>query len=361
MQVLAAFIRQHKQALVADWLTRVRALPAAGRLPTPLLADHVPLILDAISDALERGDATPAALEQLPLEHAAERYREGYDLRQIVAEYRILRRVVVEAYEREHETTLAPFTTLNELVDRAIGDAVDHYAAERDRARDFFVAILGHDLRNPLSAIDLSTAKLRTMSAGADAIDAGQVARYADRVSACVQRMQRMIADLLDFARGRLGGEFPITPVPSDIRSVITATVLELASVHPEREIRCHVDDVPGDFHGVWDTDRVAQAVSNLVSNAIQHGQDPIVIEPRDDGETITISVRSRGDIPPERRRYLFDPFRGGSSTGIGLGLYIVREIARAHGGKVDVEGDSAGNTTFCVTLPREPPRRFDR
>lgn len=354
---LASFIRTHKQELMREWLSRVRALPAATVLPTPLLADHVPEILDALADALERGDATSTALEQMPLEHAAQRYREGYDLRQIVAEYRMLRQIVVEAYQRHGEPRMAPIATMNELVDRAIGDAVDHYAVEHDRARDFFVGILGHDLRNPLNTLSLTSAVLLQLSAqGGAMVEARLLSLHAERVASSVNSMRRMIADLLDFARGRLGGGFPVTPIPSDLRAVVKAAVHELAVAHPTRDIRCLVDQAPGDFSGIWDPDRVAQAVSNLVGNAIQHGQDPIFIELRDEGEKLLLAIRSRGLIPPEHRQVLFNPFKGSTGTGTGLGLYIVREIARAHGGTVELEDSPAGETLFIVTLPRNPP-----
>lgn len=349
MNTLTAFIRTHKQVIVDEWLSRVEALPNAHGLPPPSLRDHVPAILDRLADAIERRDEGPRPLEDLPEQHAALRYHEGYDLRQVVAEYRLLRHVITELYAArgdlspESRPKMKPLAVMHEAVDRAISEAVDQYAAERDRVRDRFIAILGHDLRDPLQAI-LFTANAQVP------------AKAATRIVAAAQRMERMIADLLDFARGRMGGGFTVVPTRFDAREFVSHIVHELAHAHPDRDIRALVDPTSGDFSVEWDGDRIAQVVANLVGNALVHADDPVSIQVTDEGDEIVIAVESRGEIPPDVLPHLFDAFVSdppdNGRSGLGLGLYIVQQIARAHGGDVRAES-TKGSTTFRVRLPR--------
>src|SRR5262245_51681424 len=183
----------------------------------------MPDILDRLADAVDRRDHGPRPLEDLPEQHALLRFHEGYDLRQIVAEYRLLRQVIGDSYTQggdlsaDSRPKMQPLMVMHEAVDRAISEAVDQYAVERDRVRDRFIAILGHDLRDPLNAI-LFTANAQL--AMADQLDAGS-AKAAARTRTAAERMDRMIRDLLDFARGRLGGGFTVVPTQFDARVLI--------------------------------------------------------------------------------------------------------------------------------------------
>lgn len=362
MNTLTAFIREHREAIVDEWTSRAQELPSARTLTRPALHDHLPRILDKLASAIDRRDETPAALENLPEQHASARFREGYDLRQVVAEYRLLREVVMHMYRErgdlsdESRPKLIPLTVMHEAVDRAIADAVDQYAIDRDRVRDTFVAMLGHDLRDPLNTI--------VFSANTGRKACGELeARAADRIASSAARMERMIADLLDFARGRLGGGFIIVPTTFDVRALVERTVRDMADAHPDRAI--HVADaVNGDFQVEWDSDRITQVISNLVSNAILHGRDPVIVEPRDEGEYVSLHVCNSGDIPPDVLPRLFDAFSAETADrprkGLGLGLYIVQQIAYAHGG--DVSAQSAdGTTTIRVRLPRRAQRTVTR
>lgn len=369
MQILASFIREYKQRIVDEWLAAAARLPSAHDLPLPVIRDHIPEILEKLAEAIEREDATALSLQGLPNLHAAVRAREGYDLRQVVAEYRTLRRVILEVFAQhgplseESRPRLAPLRVMNGALDSAISDAVDQYAIERDRSREMFIGMLGHDLREPLNAVAVGA---RVLWMRGDELDP-QVVAIAARIGSSAERMERMIQDLLDFARGRLGGGLPIVVAPLDARGLIARTVDEIAQAHPERQIRCAASDAQGNFTVRWDGDRVAQAISNLVSNAVTHGADPIVIEAAPEERQLTITIRNSGDIPPDILPTLFAPFNtqrerrqpGGAAVrrdrrrgSLGLGLYIVREIANAHGGSVDAESGS-GETAFRLRLPR--------
>jgi sigma-B regulation protein RsbU (phosphoserine phosphatase) len=171
------------------------------------------------------------------------------------------------------------------------------------------------------------------------------------------ERATRLIGDLLDFAKARIGTTIPINPRPTNLREIVEPVVDELQMGSPSRTIRVgHV----GDEDGRWDADRIAQVLSNLVGNALQHAPAgaPIRIESRIDGEKAVFAVINDGPpIPTTELSRLFEPFsrgRNAASAGgsLGLGLYIAREVVVAHGGTIDVASDVV-ETRFTVRLPR--------
>ena len=222
------------------------------------------------------------------------------------------------------------------------------------RLNEMFMAVLGHDLRNPLSAIVSTSELLLRISAEPP------VHKSAERLRSISLRMSRMIKELLDLGRVRLGGGIPIRPAAVDFALLAQRAIEELRLIHPD----CVIDlATSGDLHGTWDADRLAQLFSNLASNAVEHGaagETVRVTLAGDDDDAVVLTVCNAGLVADEIMPHLFDPFRAGierqqRSDGLGLGLYIVQHIARAHGGTVTV--DSAANqTTFTVRLPRVAP-----
>jgi PAS domain S-box-containing protein len=188
------------------------------------------------------------------------------------------------------------------------------------RAAEFgerLIGIVSHDLRNPLNAIHLSVTQL-LHSEGLPAREQ----RIAARISKASDRMKRMISELLDFTRGRLGGGIPIQRVPGDLRLVVRQGVEELEAAWPERSLRLSVE--PGRYEGQWDADRLVQVVSNLGSNALQYSPPDSVVSfsLRDGEQEVVLEVHNTGTpIPAEALSSLFDPFRRASSGGGGLGL----------------------------------------
>ena len=219
-----------------------------------------------------------------------------------------------------------------------------------EEARERFIGILGHDLRNPLGAIVASAELLE--HAGLQ----GMFARAVERIERSSHRMNAMIGDVLDFARGRLGGGIPIERKPCDLGRIVGEQADEMKQAFPGRAIRCEAD---GDLTGEWDGDRVEQLLSNLIGNSVQHGADPITLVARDAGDAVVVTVHNGGPpIPPATLPRLFEPFQQGTpgaSDGLGLGLYIASEITRAHGGSIGVRSSEEEGTTVTVTLPRRP------
>ncbi len=232
---------------------------------------------------------------------------------------------------------------------------------ERRRAQEFqqrLLGIVGHDVRGPLSAITLSAAVLLKQ----EGFTPGQV-RAVQRISSGAERIERLVALLLDFTRAQLGLTLPLHPESVCLGALSDRVVDEVQSTHPGRGIHL---EARGDTCGEWDPGRLMQVLGNLLSNALRYSPPESAVRVRIHAEgrdTVALHVHNAGPpIPPEARAALFLPFHrgpgadGGSREGMGLGLYIVREAVKAHGGSVSVESTEAEGTTFTVRLPRHPP-----
>jgi K+-sensing histidine kinase KdpD len=234
-------------------------------------------------------------------------------------------------------------------------------AAEKEAKRigdlqERLVAVVSHDLRNPLASITMGIDTLRKRR---------HLEPWEERVLArqarSAQRMEEIIRDLLDFAKARRGGVIPVRPEPMKMEEVCRRVIAELEQANPGREVSLHVE---GDDRGEWDAARLAQLISNLVGNALQHSPEGAAVEVRIRGSSrnLVMEVNNSGPaIPPEVLPVLFEPFKRGSERkgkGVGLGLFIAREIARAHGGVVDVCSRADKGTSFTVKLPRTPRGR---
>jgi signal transduction histidine kinase len=226
------------------------------------------------------------------------------------------------------------------------------------RFRDQLLATVGHDLRTPLSGVLMGARLLQAHRTLAPPDRAA-----VDRIIRQAERMSRMVHDLLDYSRLRVGQRLTVVRASCDVAATAAEVIAAMSISHPRRAVRLVVH---GDTRGEWDTDRLSQVLSNLIANALAYGSSdsPVTVrvEPRD--EEVLVSVHNEGTpIPPDAIGHLFEPFwRGGArldkrtSGGLGLGLFIVQEIVRAHGGTLGVRSSRSEGTTFSVALPRDPP-----
>ncbi|ATB31600.1 sensor histidine kinase [Melittangium boletus] len=237
--------------------------------------------------------------------------------------------------------------------------AEERARAEERRRSEFeqqLIGIVSHDLRNPITAISLGVSLLLRR----DDLDE-RILKTLVRVHSSAERTIRMVRDLLDFTQARLGGGIVIHREMSDLHPLLRLVVDEVQMSFPDREVRIEMD---GDGQGAWDTDRVAQVITNLVSNALKYSPagTPVTVRAWGDRDAVRMEVHNLGEpIPRQVQEHLFEPMRRGNeqsdrtSRSIGLGLFIVDHLIRAHGGTVDVRSTSPEGTTFGVRLPRRP------
>ena len=216
---------------------------------------------------------------------------------------------------------------------------------------ELFVAAIGHDLRTPLATM-LTGARLLSLGS-TDPKQAGVL----ERISSNGLRMQKMLDELADLSRARLGGGISVTPEPSvDLRDLVERLVADAQAAHPDRKLRLvH----RGDARGSWDRSALEKVATNLLSNALRHGskEHPIEVNVDGGGARVRLSVKSGGEVRPDVLSHLFEPFRRSQHRdapreGLGLGLFIVRELITAHGGVIEAKSGE-GATTFVVELPR--------
>jgi PAS domain S-box-containing protein len=223
-------------------------------------------------------------------------------------------------------------------------------AETQTRFAEMFVGILGHDLRNPLNAISMGVNLVKRRGTAEP--------RILDRILNSSQRISNMIDQLLDLTRTRLAGGIPIEKRLANLRRVVADAIEELQLVHHDREIRF---EKGAEIEGFWDEDRLAQVVSNLVGNALEHGDPnrPVTVRLWVAADAVRLAVHSFGPpIPPEILPVIFDPYRrypvrNERSKGLGLGLFITQQIVAAHGGRLDCQSTDVEGTTMTAFLPR--------
>ena len=362
MNAVSDHLRAEVDEIAKHWeQAALRRLPHLQQLDRQALIDHVPEFIFGLAAWVEGDEAVGRrGFEALAEGHAVQRLGHGIDLHSLSTEYQILRNVILQhlMHVESSRSVRESLVRLNDGIDYAVNEAVMRYSKSRDLIRERFVGILGHDLRVPLSAVTLAAAQI-----AAHPCTEPKHGRMAATIQHSSDRMVRMIADVIDFTHAHLGQGIPASAELEDLGEISEEAVSELRLTHPGRDLRV---ELAGDLRGHLDRDRVIQALSNLIGNAIQHGKDPIIVSAREasDRGAIVTQVKNFGTrIPPELAARLFDPFRVGHEganrprTNLGLGLYIVQQIALAHGAACTVRSDEK-ETTFEITWPRVPIER---
>jgi signal transduction histidine kinase len=361
---LRAFIDDHREKIISEFAAFARTLmPPGADMTEAELRDHAEQILTAVVDDIRtpqtaeeqslksRGRGSAKLMEASGRLHADDRILHGFTFRAVLAEFRALRATVLRLYEQSGQTDLADVRRFNEAIDEAMTESMDRFARQTDRFRDQFIGVLGHDLRTPLGAVTAGAALLAIPEDNPE-----RRLRIVPRIINSAQRMERLIADLLDLANARLGGSLPLKRQLTDLRQVCEETIVEIRAAHPDTTLQSQMS---GDLGGQWDADRLAQVVSNLVTNAIQHGGGTAVtLTVQEQGDAVTLAVHNGGPpIPQQTLRSIFEPLARGNtepaSHSIGLGLFIARAIVTAHGGDIQVSSSVETGTTFTVRLPK--------
>lgn len=377
---LSEFISTNLEDILQEWEAFAATMEPL-RLADPVeLRDHASALLKVIiqdldtfqaeetSIAKSQGLAPQAAEDTVAENHAAHRISAGLTSDQVMAEFRALRSSVLRLWSQREEITTAEgiqdMIRFNEAIDQAQTESMARYTKMMREAQNLFLAILGHDVRNPLGAISMGAqALLLDQSLPAKALKMGL------RIFNSAKRMDEIVRDLLDFSTTHLGDGIPIDPHRVDLMEVCQAVVEEARTFHPDRKIHLTTD---GHLIGAWDGARIAQAFSNLISNAIQHGKPDGIISVSLFGldDDVQYIINNEADvIPAAKLRALFDPVKrfairpaservASRAPNLGLGLYVVKEIVNAHNGKVVVSSTEHEGVTFTVSLPRLTPHR---
>ena len=375
---LAQFISEHMEEILIEWEQFAATLSPMARQNSAGLRDHAKAILSAIVLDMQRPQSEvqqevkskgwakrdekrgETAAEQ----HGAARFAEGLDINQMVAEYRALRACVIRRWMAgtdNAESKLDDLTRFNEAVDQALTESIAMFSAHLNRSRELLMGVLGHDLRNPLGVI-LQSAQLLAMHPDVK----GVPAKAVERILSGGRRAEELVTDLLDVARTRLGGALPLAPAPIDLRDVCHRAVDEARAHHPGRLVTLRVE---GDVTGKWDGRRLVQLVSNLIENGLSHGGGNATVEITAYGEQDGVVLKVHNDgaiIPAAVINHVFDVMvqagdahgQHDRSSSLGLGLYICRAVAEAHGGSIDVTSSMEQGTDFTVVLPRHSEHR---
>ena len=369
---LADFILHDMDSILAQWEAfAATQLPAAASMNSLALRDHAQQILEAVAKDLSTSQSRDAqaakssgqapqlmsAPETAAQTHAVLRAKSGFNINQLVAEYRALRASVLRLWMDAHGPADPNFDDVirfNEAIDQAIAESVGFFSKQVDQARNLFLGILGHDLRTPLQTIQMTAAYLGALNAGE------KISAAASRLIKSGARMHSLLDDLLDFNRTKLGLGINIAPTAIDVGNLFADELTQLRIAHPGRRVDL---EVAGNVHGVWDGPRLQQMLGNLVVNALKYGSPDVPVEVAVNGDKgeLRFEVRNGGPaIDPSTLTQIFEPLRRGTrnddkahgDASLGLGLYIAREIAKSHGGTIDARSDEV-QTVFTVRLPR--------
>lgn len=369
---LSEFIRSNAENILLAWDEFAETvLPEGVVVDRKTLRDHAGAILATVAadietpqtDSQQEAKSEGKSASTTPGDTAAETHADtrlvtGFSIQAMIAEYRALRASVLRLWDKaggsgSDEDDRTQLTRFNEAIDQAITESVERHAHRTKMATDLFIGILCHDIRNPLGAISMS-AELLVRSGRLDA-------KAAEPILNSTKRIGGIIEHVVDFARAQSDGIMPIVLKRGRLDEHMVKVVEEIRLRHRGKLVNF---DVQGSFDGNWDEGRMGQLLSNLLGNALIYGaQDkPVSVRMWEVKDQVAISVQNFGiSIPLAEQSRIFEASVRGISgrserrapDGLGLGLYICREIVRAHGGAISVKSEDDDGTTFTVRLPR--------
>ena len=369
---LSQFIKDNIEPILKQWESFARTMiPPAETMSVSELRNHAHDILLAIAEDMDsaqsederqaksKGHAPPSAKESFSTAHGQLRQRSGFDLTQLGAEYRALRATVLRLWMQRGQAAdaaLEDIVRFNEGIDQALAESIASYSKLIATSRDTFLAVLGHDLRNPLSAL---SSCVELLGRTEDSITKDRMLGIAKR---SIGSIDEMVTNLLEYTRTRLGRGIEVHPTPGNFAALCRQAFDEVSTAYPKRRLEC---EIPGDVPLVFDAPRMRQVLSNLLGNAVQHGDAAfsVFLVVRADQTQVTVAVKNMGrPIPPEALQVIFNPLvqvatkeselHERPATSLGLGLFIARDIVTSHGGTISVTSSAQEGTAFTVRLP---------
>ena len=372
---LDRFIHARMEEILTEWEGFAQTLvPAAGQMTDLALRDHARQILEAIALDIKTtqnpeeqiaksqglSDDTDES-ESAASIHGAMRQASNFSLLQLSAEFRALRATVLRLWlPQVTEMTEAAATEMvrfNEAIDQALAESVVTYSARADHMRELFLAILGHDLRAPLSSMSMAGDMLTRMQpTHTQTMDIGHKVKRGARL------MSSMVEDLIGYTRTQLGAGMPIVLHRADVKEILQAAAADASASYPDTRFEI---DTAGELSGQFDAVRLHQLFTNLLVNAAQYGARGSAVQLEAVGSLgfVTVHVTNDGPVISDlAKESIFSPLVqldaddgavARPRTSLGLGLYIAREIAVAHGGAISVSSSAADGTTFSVQLSR--------
>lgn len=371
---LSKFINENTEVILQEWEDFAGTLHELTSATKAQLRDHAKAILVAICLDLDtyqsvqesidksQGNAPDGADETAAQAHAVDRLQAGFTVEELMAEYRALRASVLRLWQnrvkRADASDLQDMLRFNEAIDQSLTESLAHFSAMVRDSQNVFLAILGHDVRNPLGAISMGTQLILQ-----DTALAPRHLKVAAQMLRSTQRVSDIVSDLLDYSTSHLGGGIPVALAHYDLSAECRSVVQEMTLFHPERVFKADIED---DIGVAWDRARMSQALSNLLANAVQHGAatSPIWLTVSRQGTDVLMVVQNEGAvIAPARLRLMFDPAKSfamksssersaSQSSNLGLGLYITHAIVLAHGGTIWVSSTEREGTTIKVRIP---------
>ena len=376
---LSEYLADHMEEILIGWDSFAQTLtPAASAMTRKALRDHARQMLLAIaldidtvqndSEGIEKsmGHSPDTYALSAASIHGSLREDSGFTLIQLTAEFRALRANVLRLWlatiKEFDETVTKDIVRFNDAVDQALAESAVTFAERTDETRTRFLAILGHDLRTPLSAINMSGQLLILCPT-----DASRNAEIGHRLRRSAATMTAMVNDLLEYSRTQLGGKMPFEPQLSDMGDIVQAAVNDARLAHLGCEFEVNAQS---NLFGYFDTVRMQQAIMNLLTNAAQYRTPDSVVNVNIEGtdEAVSIEISNRGTpIPPESLKTIFDALvqlptdnevAGRPSTSMGLGLFVARGIVLTHAGEISVTSTEAHGTVFKIKVPRSLPKQ---
>ena len=371
---LSKFILSNLEEILSEWEAFARTILPEKKFDSTALRDHAAEILATIAEDMEtpqtalqqgeksKGRGQKTAKDSSAETHSVARLGQGFNQVQSLSEFRALRATVIrlwmDSLPEVDQSAMYQMIRFNEAIDQALSESAARFMEQIEKSRDFAIAVLAHDLRNPVNAIVSSAQVLQVTR---QPIERAMVSEVANNIIVSGMQMSKLIDTLLDFTRTRLGQPLPVKHVEADFASICRQIVSELNNVHPEHSIEL---SCPESLRGRFDPTRISQMLSNLIGNAIEHGATsrPTSVTAILESDHINLQVHNDGEPMSESALLTLFDFalpqrkedRGSMNdfNHLGIGLFIVKKIVEAHSGTISVTSTPESGTTFLVSLP---------